>query len=570
MDPSSRSREERAQEIYAEFIQNRGAAASSEFFEWMQKYPDYAEELTGLHRALQQIEPHLPEANDEEPTDGPESLGLDHELEVVEPLGDGAYGTVYRARDPRLNRDVALKVLKEKVSVSPRMRKRFVNEARALAQLDHPNIVRIYSVYQEEGEIRICLELIEGKTLQQLVDDNGPFASKEVALLGIELCKALAAIHGKGLLHLDIKPGNVMRSKGGRIVLLDFGFARDAEVESGPVGGTPPFMSPEHFKRPDQLGATSDLYSLGVLMYWVVTGSYPFPSKEFGPLREAVLAGKPTPVLDARPGVDLEVARVIERAMARHEQDRYQSAGELEQALRGVLTDLPSSAPSRFMNRRIAMAGAAVLLPALAVIGGRSLFGAGSFEVDYQFYRIGPNGDEPLNDGDEVELGERIYLEVQGQEPFYLYVFNEDTDLVCYSLYPHLQVEPVPAGRPIRIPRSSDDSNWTFSTPSGGVEHLFLIASRSLNEAGERMRRFAPRPELEIQESKKRVGDASPEELQDVLRGLGLESAAVSAPRSPKIESLVDYFGHFERGLSPNDEVFYAHLELRSSSRDSF
>jgi serine/threonine protein kinase len=206
---------------------------------------------------------------------------LEPSFERLERLGSGEYGRVWRARDRTLDKEVALKVLRVP-SASGRERAQLLNEARFLASLDHPNIVRIHSVLEERGDIELCLELIRGRTLEEIVRQDGPFSAQEAALIGKELCRALSAIHGQGLVHCDLKPANVMRTEDGRIVLFDFGLTRGSEGDAPrTIRGTPVFLAPE-VPSHRRTGPPADLYALGVLLYYLVTGNHPIEASHLG------------------------------------------------------------------------------------------------------------------------------------------------------------------------------------------------------------------------------------------------------------------------------------------------
>lgn len=562
MEEAPKSRGEEAQEIFAEFVQNRGTHASSEFVEWVKRYPDLEEDLHALNGALRQIEPHLPTGAVGEFDEGGDSLDLEGELEVGEELGRGGYGRVHRAFDPVLHREVALKVLSAGANVSTRLRRRFIEEARVLASLDHPNIVRIHSVVQHEGDVQLSLELVSGRTLQEIVDQDGPFSTTEAACIGVDLCSALAAIHGSGLAHLDIKPGNVMRSEGGRIVLLDFGFARPAEEEAeAPLGGTPPFMSPEHFERPIQIGSRSDIYSLGVLLYWIVAGRYPYDFDDLAGLRENILAGNALPLLDVRPGVDRDFAIVIERAMARNEEDRFASVGELERALRSLLDRGAGSRSRSTWPRRTAILAGLVSLP-LLFLGGRQWLSADSLQVEARFFRVTPAADEELFEDAQVELGDKIFLTARSETPFYLYVFNEDVSGHCFTLYPVEDQVMLPAGELLRFPNEHPGSNWEATVPAEGAEHLFVLASRRPNRLATELLELIPA--VDLGEPSPRVVDFADEDFLGLARGFGRQNKGAGADRLRRFDSLEEVFREYEDQIRASEDVVLYHLRLES------
>src|SRR5688572_7138265 len=194
---------------------------------------------------------------------------------VVEKLGSGAFVAVYRARDEQLGRDVALKVLLPGAAMDARARQRFLDEARALASVRHPNVLAIHSVLEANGRIGLVMELIEGQSFDEIIQESGPFSAGEASRVGAELCRALAAVHAAGLVHRDVKLSNILRERGGRIVLTDFGLGvfitRETESETrGLVAGSPLFMAPEQ-ARGEDVDARTVLYALGVVLYHLTT-----------------------------------------------------------------------------------------------------------------------------------------------------------------------------------------------------------------------------------------------------------------------------------------------------------
>lgn len=267
------------------------------------------------------------------------SESLERGFEILGELGRGGFGVVYRARDRVLGREVAIKCsLRGARELSSGERKRILSEARALASVDHPNVVRVYSAGEsEEGQIQIVMELLRGKSLYEWVKLNGPASADEAAHIGLKLCGALAALHACKLVHRDVKPANVMRVEGGRIVLLDLGFA--SELELGPraavseIVGTPLLMAPEQFGRGALLDARADIYALGVTLYWLVSARYPIEGRSPTEIALAVREGRSVPLRDRRPSIPAEFAALIDRATALSPRERFASAGEFERAL---------------------------------------------------------------------------------------------------------------------------------------------------------------------------------------------------------------------------------------------
>ena len=204
-------------------------------------------------------------------------------LRVLEPLGSGGFGEIYRAYDPNLDREVALKLRRGNRGTAAS----YIEEARRLAKVQHANVLTVFGVDRFEGRIGLWTELIDGHTLESVIERSGPMSAREAALLGIDLCRALAAVHRAGLLHRDIKTTNVMRETGGRTVLMDFGTVTESADDSrgSSLVGTPLAMAPELFQG-EPPTEQSDLYSLGVLLYRVTTNQYPYSAQSLGELED--------------------------------------------------------------------------------------------------------------------------------------------------------------------------------------------------------------------------------------------------------------------------------------------
>jgi Tol biopolymer transport system component len=278
-------------------------------------------------------------------------------LVIVERVGSGTFGDVYRASDPALDRDVALKLLRSPAAG------RHLTEGQLLARVRHPNVVTVFGAAEYGGSYGIWMEFVKGRTLAQLVTEHGPFAATEVSAIGIDLCSALAAVHASGLLHGDIKAQNVMREDSGRVVLMDFGTGRIADDDSmaAVIAGTPLYVAPEIFSG-GSAETTSDIYGIGVLLYFLLTGAFPIEGRTLSAIRAAHGEGRRVPVRVRRPDVSPRLAEVIDRAVAPVPGDRMQSAVEFEQAIAA------STQASRLARRRWLGACAAAIL--VCAIGG--------------------------------------------------------------------------------------------------------------------------------------------------------------------------------------------------------
>ncbi|HLW88718.1 MAG TPA: protein kinase [Terriglobales bacterium] len=268
--------------------------------------------------------------------------------EIQSPLGAGGMGEVYRATDTKLGRDVALKVLPAEMAHDPERLARFRREAKALAQLDHPNIVTIYSVEESEGIHFLTMQLVEGQPLDRLIPAGG-LPVEQIVEIASALGDALAAAHEKGIVHRDLKPANVMVSAEGRVKVLDFGLAKDvraanvgdatltsaSQTQVGVVMGTPAYMSPEQTSgRP--LDHRTDIFSLGVLLHEMATGRRPFDGNSSAELVSAILRDTPPSVTDVRPDLPGDLARIVRRCLEKDPRHRVQTARDVSNEFRDL------------------------------------------------------------------------------------------------------------------------------------------------------------------------------------------------------------------------------------------
>lgn len=286
-------------------------------------------------------------------------------------VGHGGFGEVYRAWDPHLQREVALKLLLPGAIGGEAEYEAMLREARALASVRHPNIVHVYGIDRHDGRVGFWTDYVRGKTLSVLVGEQGTFGAREAALIGLDVARALSAVHRAGLLHRDIKAENVMREEGGRILLMDFGLSALEQRQTN-IAGTPNYMAPELFEGGHSSVAT-DIYAMGVLLYFLVAGDYPV---HLGGLttREALDAiGHSKPLIDLRPDLPEPLLRTVSTAMERDPAKRFTSAGQLASALAESLgTHVPlevSVSPPAKRAHRIWPYAVAVLAVAAAYLG---------------------------------------------------------------------------------------------------------------------------------------------------------------------------------------------------------
>lgn len=295
-------------------------------------------ELSMLHRTV----PGQPAAETSAPRPpASPAIGRWAHLDLIARIGGGSFGDVYRAWDRHLEREVALKLLRRPNAVEDPFASAIVAEGRLLASVRHPNVVSVHGVAEHDGRLGLWMELVDGATLEEVLAAHGPFSAGEAALVGVDLCRALAAIHRAGLVHRDVKTQNVVRERGGRIVLMDLGMGRrlDATTSRGSDrAGTPLSLAPELFAGAPA-GARTDLYSLGVLLYRLVTGEFPVRAATLDELEEAHRQRRVVHLRDARPDLPAAFVRVVDRAIAADPKKRFASAGELEAALSESVSD---------------------------------------------------------------------------------------------------------------------------------------------------------------------------------------------------------------------------------------
>jgi len=279
---------------------------------------------------------------------------------VLEKLGAGGMGVVYKAQDTRLDRAVALKFLPEKTVNDPQVLERFRREAQAASALNHPGICTIYDIGEQERQPFIAMEFIDGETLRQHIHGR-PLPPEEVLDLGIQIADALDAAHAGGIVHRDIKPANVFVTKRGQAKVLDFGLAKlipkgiaggeDTDPSAAPsqepvsvvgiISGTPSYMSPEQV-RGDDLDTRTDVFSLGLLLYEMATGRQAFGGSTGGVIIEAILTKAPLPLRDVNPEIPVGLQEIINKALEKDRSLRYQSAAEICADLRRLKREFES------------------------------------------------------------------------------------------------------------------------------------------------------------------------------------------------------------------------------------
>jgi Tol biopolymer transport system component len=370
-------------------------------------------------------------------------------------------GEVYRAYDPRLAREVALKVVPDDLTADPRRRERFRREAHAIAALTHPHIVTVHSAEDIDGHLVLVMELVDGKTLADLLPSSGMSLSR-VVKIAVQIADALGAAHDRGIIHRDLKPRNVMVGADGRVKVLDFGLAKlrdpaasdglghetaslNALTADGRIVGTAAYMSPEQAEG-RALDHRTDLFSFGIVLYELSTGTRPFLGDSVVSLLSSILRDSPKPIAELNPRLPREFARIVKRCLAKDPDERYQSAKDLRLDLEELRQDSASS------DGTAAVRGPAGRPPRRLLLGG-AVLGA-------------------LLAGSAVGL------------PFLLKTPTATSSIVVASAQ-RLTVEPGPE----HSADISPDGQWvTYTRTVDGVSNIFLQAvggERAVNLTGE-------------------------------------------------------------------------------------
>jgi len=314
--------------------------------------------------------------------------------EIIEKLGSGGMGDVYRARDTKLDRDVALKVLPKDMADDTARRARFEREARTIASFKHPNIVTVYSVEESGGVLFLTMELVEGKSLEELIPSDGMRLSKFFDI-AVPLADAIAGAHAQGIAHRDLKPANVMLDSEGRVKVLDFGLAKlwqtdlesgdtiasDGDTQPGTVMGTVSYMSPEQAEG-KEVDHRTDIFSLGIIFYEMATGERPFKGDSSLSIMSSILRDTPRSVSEMKRTLPTQLSRIIQYCLAKEADRRFQNALDIRNELENLRTEVDSSTstqtavnipiPSSTGRRRIGI-GAAIVFGLLGVIFGPGL-----------------------------------------------------------------------------------------------------------------------------------------------------------------------------------------------------
>ncbi|AVP96957.1 hypothetical protein C7S18_06990 [Ahniella affigens] len=457
---------------------------------------DLAKQFTAAQQSLESTtattadmlpEPPLPPKSVAEPN-------LEHcsqfaHLKILGEIGRGSSGIVYRAFDPLLQRTVALKLCNPDGGQIDDL----LHEAQQMAKVNHPGVLKIHGAQIVDAQVGFWSDLVEGESISTRLDRTTTVPAPEAVLIGLELCAALAAIHQLGLVHGDVKAQNVVRDRHGRHILVDFGSARNIH-ERATVSGTPLYLAPE-LVGGGQNTPPDDLYSLGVLLFKMISGHFPVDARTLVELESAHRDQRRRYLLDLVPDLNVELAGVIERAVHPKRAQRYQSAGALAAELRrtlpavqplqvthrldGPTENVPASRP----NRRFWWVGLGLLAGILATIllvqHWHDL--NGPIQTDLRWTKSTGGVEFQLVDGDQITIGDTLSLQLALAESAHVYVFNEDATGSVYQLFPlpgAALANPLPAKRPIRLPGevSGQARDWQV-TSTGSRERFYVLVS---------------------------------------------------------------------------------------------
>ena len=322
-------------------------------------------------------------------------------FEILEFIGKGGFGEVYRARDTDLDRTVALKVLPEAVSADPAGRARFRREARAASRLTHPNVCTIYEFGEQGTRTFIAMEFVAGRTLKERIWES-PLAPMEALDVAIQIAEGLASAHAIGILHLDIKSANIVLTASGNAKILDFGLARLAasgqhppldsetwamETTVGTVAGTLPYMAPEQL-RGRQMDPRTDQFAFGVVLFELLSGRLPFSGTTVYETSNATLSQDPPALASLVPGLPPQLGWIVQRMLAKDPADRFASSDEVSAALKEVRRQLisdqftasPALGRETVTGPRIDTSKMWRRVPSIAVLAFENLSGDGGNE----------------------------------------------------------------------------------------------------------------------------------------------------------------------------------------------
>ncbi len=415
------------------------------------------------------------------PPSSQETVATWGRLQLLEEIGRGSFGRVFRAWDPALNRQVAVKLMNARMAELPDAGQRVLEEARLLARVEHPNVVRIYGIEEHDDQLGIWMEFVEGTDLGSVALERGRLEPVEAACLMAELCDAVGAVHAAGVVHKDIKAANVMVRPDGRPVLMDFGAGRTRKLREGEselvVTGTPRYMAPETFRR-EPATPQSDVYSLGVLLYHLVTADFPVTGT-VAEIMERHANEERRSIRECDVALPEDLMAIVERATAPDREDRFPSAAAMAGALRGFA----GAEQHRPVPRRRFLAWSLVSATVIAAVAaGLTVFsGDGPLEAQVRFTGVNEGQFVQLEPGDEIGADTGLEVKVRLNRDAYVYVLNRDDEGATTLLWPMANagpVEPLEGGREHTIPGEIEGQTFRWPVaPIEGDERFLVVAS---------------------------------------------------------------------------------------------
>ena len=336
---------------------------------------------------------------------------------IVEKLGEGGMGVVYKAEDTKLERTVALKFLASHLLGDEVHKARFLQEAKAAAALDHPNIATIHEIDEANGQTFLAMACLEGQTLKQKIAAR-PLPLGEALDIALQIGQGLQAAHEKGVVHRDIKPGNIMITPQGQVKIMDFGLAEFSDrtklTATGVKLGTPAYMSPEQTegKAADR---RSDIWSLGVVLYEMISGRVPFPGEAEAAVTYAIVHTEPEPLTALRTGLPIEIDRIIAKAFGKDRGERYQHVEDMLVDLRAITKEEATLLRTPRKRRRAVVLGSCALV--IAAVG------------TYALYNGATTGTQNLGPRSSVKEG--LLTSFEGSEGYP--TFSPDGNQVAFS-----------------------------------------------------------------------------------------------------------------------------------------
>ncbi len=489
-------------------------------------------------------------------------------LQVVEELGRGSYGVVYRAWDQRLQKEVALKLRTHAEDSSAR---RWLDEARRLARVQHPNVVRVLGTDVHESQAGIWMELVQGATLASRLDPDQTLSTREATLIGLDMCSALAAVHAAGMVHGDVKPDNVKHDSDGRCVLLDFGSGREQDSDSVPASVTPLYSAPEIIEG-QPTSVASDVYALGALLFRLVTGRAPVQAANWETLREAHRDGSGADLRSLRPDLPAAFVSAVDRALRPDPSERHADMAQFERALNAALG---VERRNSWWASRWAWPMAAAAVIALLAWGittrpwqqpGDTFTASGprgtAIRAEANFFRVNGGSREPLDHGSTIRPGEHLRLELKADQDLHVYVLNEDVDGELFLLFPlhgMAPTNPLAADDLHRLPGSANEESrdWLVTSAGGRERFLVVAASEPLAQFEEVLAAVRPA------DPTRAVSYPSLHEAEfSILRGVGGMATGEGDPGEWAGSRIAELTNLLERSTLPHGALWYRQIEF--------